>query len=465
MNSIATIVDTQVDELMMLPGLAEETFKDNEKSSIEIESEPASIRDADGTKKDKSLLSHTFVVKLMELKENREFAFEDIVKRHGTRQENGCVTATNSYKSVSIMGTTIALHKLIFLLFNEQIPIQTIQEEKMVVRHQCGNNKCFEHSHLEIGTFSQNNFDDRIRDETMLNGEKHHAASITEDRARKIMDSKVPRADSAYLTQRERAENFGVSLKLVKNIDIGHSWGHLRDGGNDRMRKKRTEDAIRARNKTWDDQHFGDAESRIRDRIRFEVCPVKGLEGDCHIWTGTTNRDGYGYLTIHSKPMRAHVLALECYLKRHRQASEVTRHLCGVKKCCNPLHLQFGTQSENSIDAVRHGHAKTNLDIDKVRRIKEALLEGTSRSFLASEYGCQEDTIRQIDTGASWKHVLVDGWVSSQIRNKNRIGVKDAKQIKNDLRTGLNRKEIAEKFACSVDVIRCIDKGKTWKTV
>ena len=210
---------------------------------------------------------------------------------------------------------------------------------------------------------------------------------------------------------------------------------------------------------------FEEAKDRIKSKLCETECPDASLSTQCHIWTGPVMPDGYGYLTIHGKQMRAHVVALESHLQRHRSEKEVTRHLCGIKKCCNPLHLQFGTQSENSIDTVRHGNSNTNLDIEKVKIIKQALLNGASRLSLARKYGCQEDTIRQIDTGANWKHVMVADWITSQIRNKNTIGAEEAKQIKIDLRAGQTRKEIAEKFACSVDVIRCIDVGRTWKNV
>lgn len=42
----------------------------------------------------------------------------------------------------------------------------------------CKNKNCFELSHLELGTFKQNNYDDKIRDNTLLIGVKHPNCTI-----------------------------------------------------------------------------------------------------------------------------------------------------------------------------------------------------------------------------------------------------------------------------------------------
>ena len=87
------------------------------------------------------------------------------------------------------------------------------------------------------------------------------------------------------------------------------------------------------------------------------------MNSPCRIWEGNIQESGYGRITIYGKTISAHILSCSIKNKRNRKEKEVTRHLCGNKLCINEEHLQFGTQSENAIDAVRHGRRWTIEDI------------------------------------------------------------------------------------------------------
>ena len=171
-------------------------------------------------------LSKTFQDALDGLIKDAKRTFDNLVLSHGSRISNGCIVANVSYKRVQVGNANIGIHTLSFLLFND-ISVQIIQDEQYVIRHKCGNNKCFEPTHLEVGTSSQNLYDDKVRDGTMINGEKHHKASITEEIAKQIIASKLTKGDSQYQTLKQRAERFEVSERLIQHIDAGHSWGHL----------------------------------------------------------------------------------------------------------------------------------------------------------------------------------------------------------------------------------------------
>lgn len=415
-------------------------------------------------KRSEVLFSKSFRMTLCNLRQHAQGAFAKLVCSHGSCSSNGCIEANVAYKRISINSITVGIHFLSYFLFNDDIDLKDFQDQELVIRHKCGNNRCFEHTHLEAGTGSQNQYDDKLRDGTLYHGERHHNASISAEIARQIISSRVSKDDKNYMSVRERAKRFNVSEHLIMSIDAGHSWSHLRNASSSDVRLYKREKKRRARVRVWSIDMFETAVSRIKNRTQERVCPETHLLSCCQIWTGPLSSDGYGYLTIYGKYMAAHIVALESQLKRHRLQTEVTRHLCGVKSCCNPMHLQFGTRSENMIDIIRHGTARTNLSIEKVRDIKLALLQGISRPSLSAKYNCEADVIRRIDTGASWKHVLVDGWVPSQIRNKRGLTFEQAKQIKEELRAGCSRKEVAEHFGCSVDNVRCIDVGRTFKS-
>lgn len=80
-------------------------------------------------------------------------------------------------------------------------------------------------------------------------------------------------------------------------------------------------------------------------RLKYEVCPDTG----CWLWKGFLNRGGYGLCAVYGRvPYRttAHRISWEV----HRGAipeGYVVDHLCRVRHCVNPDHLEPVTQKVN----------------------------------------------------------------------------------------------------------------------
>lgn len=70
--------------------------------------------------------------------------------------------------------------------------------------------------------------------------------------------------------------------------------------------------------------------------------------GDCHIWQGAKDRDGYGYLTFRRASRRAHRVAL-FIADREIPPGHVVNHTCRNKDCVNPQHLGTTSVSENAL--------------------------------------------------------------------------------------------------------------------
>jgi hypothetical protein len=69
----------------------------------------------------------------------------------------------------------------------------------------------------------------------------------------------------------------------------------------------------------------------------------------CWLWTGSRNGRGYGLLNVATgaSPVRAHRFSYELLVGTIPAGLQLD-HLCGVKACVNPAHLEPVTNEENS---------------------------------------------------------------------------------------------------------------------
>ena len=76
----------------------------------------------------------------------------------------------------------------------------------------------------------------------------------------------------------------------------------------------------------------------------------------CWIWTGATEATGYGCFSSPSagRVIRAHRYAYENQIGPI-PAGLVIDHLCSVRNCVNPNHLEAVTDEENRRRGLRHG--------------------------------------------------------------------------------------------------------------
>lgn len=82
------------------------------------------------------------------------------------------------------------------------------------------------------------------------------------------------------------------------------------------------------------------------------------------LWMGAIDRGGYPTMGVRWKSgprkgkvrtLRAHRESVKAFTGRTVRKDYVVRHLCGVRCCVNPAHLQGGTQKQNVADSLAHG--------------------------------------------------------------------------------------------------------------
>ena len=113
---------------------------------------------------------------------------------------------------------------------------------------------------------------------------------------------------------------------------------------------------------------------------------------DCWIWTGCIAQTGYGQFHFERKTQSSHRLA---YLDAHGTIPDGLHldHLCRVRACVNPDHLEPVTNRENALrgnatypENCKNGHKRTeaNTRINSksgVRECRTCQAEGARRNY------------------------------------------------------------------------------------
>jgi hypothetical protein len=137
---------------------------------------------------------------------------------------------------------------------------------------------------------------------------------------------------------------------------------------------------------------------------------IASPSGDCLLWTGAIDKDGYGFFRWHGKYERAHRLVWQ-WNHGPIDSSICVLHKCDVPACVLIDHLFIGTQQDNMADKVsknrqasheRMGAAK--LDREKVAEIRSLYNEEEfSLNDLAERFGVSKRAILFVIQGKTWR--------------------------------------------------------------
>ena len=117
-------------------------------------------------------------------------------------------------------------------------------------------------------------------------------------------------------------------------------------------------------------------------------------------------KDKYLQLSINGRCKKVHQLVLEAYRGACPHGMEA-RHCDGNPENNTLGNLVWGTKSENTKDAVRHGtHPTAKLNINDVVEIKKLLNFGLNQVIIAKLYEVSPSLISKISTGRIWNYVV-----------------------------------------------------------
>ncbi|MDP9474817.1 MAG: HNH endonuclease [Actinomycetota bacterium] len=79
---------------------------------------------------------------------------------------------------------------------------------------------------------------------------------------------------------------------------------------------------------------------------------------------------------------------------------QVVRHRCDNPPCCRPEHLQLGTHSDNSRDAVDRGRqvSLTKFSDEVVAEVRRRFAAGETRKDIARDFGMSLTHVYQLAT-------------------------------------------------------------------
>ena len=136
------------------------------------------------------------------------------------------------------------------------------------------------------------------------------------------------------------------------------------------------------------------------DRFWAKIEKAQG----CWSWKGPVASHGYGRFTRGRQwEDTSHRIA---YALSHGPIPEglVVRHRCDNKLCCNPAHLELGSQARNIQDMFqRGGTRRLRLTYEQAAEIRDRLEAGEQGKGLSAEYGVAVSTISKIKVGKTWR--------------------------------------------------------------
>lgn len=159
----------------------------------------------------------------------------------------------------------------------------------------------------------------------------------------------------------------------------------------------------------------------FRNRLQF-ISDIN--DNGCWIIKNNLNNKGYASVKCKGISVNAHRASYLAFVGPITENLFVC-HKCDVRNCVNPDHLFLGTHRENMLDAYAKGRIVLALTEDSVNYIREMYNEGWGCMELSRRFGVDHETIRNIFSGKTYRHVPYEAvrWAEPKMFSINEIPV------------------------------------------
>lgn len=130
--------------------------------------------------------------------------------------------------------------------------------------------------------------------------------------------------------------------------------------------------------------------------------------GECWLWQGARDANGYGAFSFAGRTRRAHVVSL-ILDGRPPAPGQYACHHCDNPSCVRPSHLYPGSPLDNMRDAKERGRMRKGerVHFARLREHEVRAIRESSQAIpeLARLYGVSPANIRLILNRKTWKHI------------------------------------------------------------
>lgn len=304
---------------------------------------------------------------------------------------------------ISLFGKTLTVSRVVYLLHH----FGTELDENISIYHLCKNPKCVNIDHLMA-----------MDQKTIARKRKKvvsRKAKLNEEKVKQIVKDLCEKKST-----KELVEKYHVSISTINFIRSGRSWTRVVTEEERKLlaktqRTKRggklkysTSDKENVKKAFTDKKYVESAQQRLK-----ENCTIKtDDDGQEHWIYKFVRKDGYGQFSIKGRSMRAHVAS---YLLHNNLDSipenQMVRHKCRNTMCVNPDHIELGTAKENAKDRERDGTVQigeknvcAKITEEIAKKIKASKGKETQPQR-AKDLNVSLDIIKDIDRDKTWKHV------------------------------------------------------------
>ncbi len=207
-----------------------------------------------------------------------------------------------------------------------------------------------------------------------------------------------------------------------------------------------------------------DVQQYIRDRVRVDA-------DGCWRWQLSLDRDGYGAGCFNKRKGRSHRLSYEAFVGPIPDGLHID-HLCRVRDCANPAHLEPVTNAENIRRGVPGSKPKTHC------KRGHSFAEHGRKTANGMNQCCECDRLRARAAYERNRETILAKHRAVYAQKPNRMPLPrgeahpsskikegDVHQIKSRAASGESCRRISRDYSVSPSAIERIVNGTNWRHV